>query len=112
MSLSSSWAVGPPTRNAKTWDRGRPFVSDPRALRTGRPRSDVFALRVGGPTAHEELVVQVRAGRQARRTDVTDRLLLPDLLPHVQPAREGGEVAVARADAVPVPQLDHVAVAA
>src|SRR5438874_5068545 len=81
-------------------------VGRPQAPRNGRARAHILALRVGGPAVDEELVVEMRAGREAGRPDVADRLALLDPLAHVQPAGEPGQMAVARADPVGVPQLD------
>src|SRR5207249_6325140 len=71
-----------------------------------------LALRVGGPAIDEEFVVEMRPGRETGRADVADRLALLDPLAQVQPAGERGEMPVARADPVRMPELDHIAVAA
>src|SRR5438876_906728 len=78
--------------------------------RHGLAGAGVLALRIRRPTVHQELVMQVRTGGESGRADVPDRLLLADPLPHVQSLREFREMAVARADAVGVPDLDEIAV--
>src|SRR5205823_77745 len=80
------------------------------ALGHRRAGTHVLAARVGGPAAHQELVVQVRPGREAGRADVADRLALIHPLPRVQAAGEPRQVTVPRPNAVDVSQLDEVAV--
>ena len=54
--------------------------------------------------------MQVRAGRQAGRTDVADHLALADVLARAH--REARHVAIARADVARMAQLDEIAIAA
>src|SRR3954471_13917885 len=66
--------------------------------------------RILGDAVDPELIVEVRPTGQPGRPDVADRLALPDPCACPNPAREAPQVAVARRDPVPVPELDQVAV--
>src|SRR5438552_261098 len=74
--------------------------------------ASVPTLGVRGPAVHQELVMQVRPGRESRGSDEADRLALGHLLARAQPAGEARQVTVAGADAVGMAQLDQVAVPA
>ena len=70
------------------------------------------AQRIDEAAVHQDLVVHVRAGREAGRADIADHLALADARAGLGRARERGHVAVGGLVAVGVVDADVFAVAA
>src|SRR5262245_14960138 len=77
-----------------------------------RAVAQVDAARVSRHAVHPELIMQVRPAREAGRADVADGLAPLDARAHPDSPGEPSQVSIARGDAVPMPELDQVSVAA
>src|SRR5688572_9458063 len=81
-------------------------------LGDGRAVAELHAPGILGNAVYPKLVMEMGTAGQSGGSDVPDRLALGHPGPAANPAGESAKMTVPRRDAVAVPKLDEVAVAA